>query len=295
MNHKKDIPLLSTQLLLDRGYSKKFIAKEVKQKRLLPLRKGLYVETQHWERLYPSERHLLQMKALSQRCDYVFTHESAALALGLPVLRVPRELHIMALPHSRGQVKGAKKHYYSQQPATQEILGITLTTAVHTVVDCAKSLPLADALCIADGALHLKQLTHAQAFAALNEVTGRGARSCRRVAELMSALAESPGETLTRIALIQAGIDFVEQQWIQTASGSFRADFLIQGFKLLLEFDGDVKYRDNAERSVLAERKRERALQNEGWTVIRVEWRDVQDPGRVAFMVRQGMYRASRY
>jgi hypothetical protein len=49
--------------------------------------------------------------------------------------------------------------------------------------------------------------------------------------------------------------------------------------KIGLEFDGDVKYfafGPTAE-ALVRERKRERALIEEGWILLRVEWRDLFD------------------
>lgn len=292
MNSIKGTTIFTTQLLLDQGYSQQAITRAAKAKKLLALRRGIYVENERWNSLYPSEKHLVRMQALATMSNYIFTHESAALALGLPVLDIPKSVHVQALPTSRGKVAGVQKHYYGQAPEVVKVAGLRVTSPVQTLVDCAKTLPLVAALCIADGALHRQLLTQHQAREALLNAQGKGVRACRRVAELMSPLAESPGETLTRFALIQAGFEFVEQFWVYTSAGSFRADFMIKGLKLIIEFDGDVKYRDSTEQAVLAERKRERALQNEGWVVVRLEWKDVQNPAVVEKLVRQGVQRA---
>lgn len=292
MNAVRGTTIFTTQKLLDTGYSQKAISRAVKQKKLLPLRRSIYVETERWNSLYPSEKHLVQMQALAQLSNYVFTHESAALALGLPLLAVPQNIQVQALPASRGRVVGVQKHYYGQAPEIVKVMGLRVTSPAQTLVDCSKKLSPVAALCIADGALHRQILTQQQAQSALLSAQGRGVRSCRRVAELMSPLAESPGETLTRFALVQAGFDFIEQFWVYTSAGNFRADFVIRGFKLIIEFDGDVKYSNNVGQALLAERKRERALQNEGWTIVRLEWKDVQDSDRVAEMVRTALGRA---
>lgn len=284
--------ILTTQILLDSGRTKNSISQALKDGELVRLRRGIFVETAHWNSLYPSEKHLLRMQALAAVSDYVFTHESAALAHGMPVLSVPNAIHLYSSPGGRGQIAGAQKHFFKSRPATSQVAGLTVTTAARTVVDCAKTLRLSEALCIADGALFRHLVAPAELQSALVEASGRGVRTCRRVAELMSAQAESPGETLTRLALIQSGIEFTEQYWIYGDHPLYRADFTVDGYMLIIEFDRDIKFRDNSQQAVLAERKRERALQNAGWAVVRLEWKDVQNPERVAALVRAGMQRA---
>lgn len=290
----KPPPILTTQILLDRGRSKNAIAQALKDGELVRLRRGAYVDASSWSSLYPSDKHLTQMKALALLGQYIFTHESAALAHGLPVLTIPRKIHLSALGNGKGAIAGTHRHCFDAPPETVQVAGLTVTTAARTVVDCAKTLSLPEALCIADGALFRHLVTPTDLASALVSASGRGVRTCRRVAELMSALAESPGETLTRLGLVQAGIGFTEQYWIYGDHPPYRADFTIDGYMLIIEFDGDIKFRDNSQQAVLAERKRERALQNEGWTVVRLEWKDVRNPGRVAALVRAGMKRAHR-
>lgn len=284
--------LRTTQDLLDQGYSHNTIGSNLRNRTLTALRRGIYVDTEDWTALYPSDKHLLKIQALALQGNYAFTHASAALLLGFPLLNVPSEVQIYAGTTSRAKVQGANKHFYRIPPETMQHHGKKVTTPKQTLIDCTKTLTLNEALCIADSILHQQALTPDAAHRALTTATGRGSRQCRRVAELMSPLSESPGETLTRLELIKAGIPFTEQFPIETEGVRYRADFAIDGYMIILEFDGDIKYRNDPTHAVLAERKRERALQNLGWTVIRVEWRHLQEPGRVAQMVRDAMRRA---
>ena len=58
-------------------------------------------------------------------------------------------------------------------------------------------------------------------------------------------------------------------------------NFAWRAFRLILEFDGDTKYFDQAqttEQALLEERERENALIEEGWRIIRVKWKHLNSP-----------------
>jgi very-short-patch-repair endonuclease len=70
-------------------------------------------------------------------------------------------------------------------------------------------------------------------------------------------------------------------QWeIPTASGLFRADFADVEARIIIEFDGAGKYTDYrpTEQVLLAERRRENALIEEGWLVLRLNWKHLDRP-----------------
>ncbi|MEK8228182.1 hypothetical protein NKG05_22080 [Oerskovia sp. M15] len=69
----------------------------------------------------------------------------------------------------------------------------------------------------------------------------------------------------------------------------FRLDLAWPELRLGLEFDGSVKYSggmgDPTER-LLAEKRREDALREAGWTILRVTWEDLGDPERLVGRLR---------
>ncbi|MBF0807805.1 hypothetical protein E4U03_04130 [Rothia nasimurium] len=94
----------------------------------------------------------------------------------------------------------------------------------------------------------------------------------------MSPYAESPGETLLRLILIDAGLPEPAEQVEVTVSGlRFRLDLAYPNQMVALEFDGEVKYESFGPRqdSEWSERRRESLLQNSGWTVRRYRWVDL--------------------
>lgn len=117
-----------------------------------------------------------------------------------------------------------------------------------------------------------------------------GLRLFRRALEVCHGRCETPGEVLTKVALLDAGLQFHEQAEIFAPGTDIepptfiaRVDFLIPSAQLIVEFDGRLKYSrsrvapTNAEQSqiITDEIYRERALREVGYDVIRVSWDDV--------------------
>jgi very-short-patch-repair endonuclease len=64
---------------------------------------------------------------------------------------------------------------------------------------------------------------------------------------------------------------------VESRAGRHRLDFAWKKQKLALEFDGRTKYFDygDTDEALFQERRREKALMEEGWRFIRIEWRDL--------------------
>jgi very-short-patch-repair endonuclease len=73
------------------------------------------------------------------------------------------------------------------------------------------------------------------------------------------------------------GFDVEPQVEVVAEGRTYRADFRIVGTRVLVEFDGAVKY--GTDRRVLFEEKRrEDALRRQGWVVVRIVWDELEDP-----------------
>ena len=105
-----------------------------------------------------------------------------------------------------------------------------------------------------------------------------------------SALSESAGESLVRAGIAMLGFSPpVEQPEIAVAGRHFRPDFLWPSLRLILEFDGELKYWGADEASVRRnEKERQQLLIQEGFTVQRVTWAQADDLHRL----RQILYSA---
>ncbi|WP_051510434.1 type IV toxin-antitoxin system AbiEi family antitoxin domain-containing protein [Intrasporangium oryzae] len=101
---------------------------------------------------------------------------------------------------------------------------------------------------------------------------------------------ESPGETRAAFLLRALGFGLDPQHEVQCEGRLYRADFRIRGTRVLVEFDGAVKYANP--RDLFEEKQREDALRRAGWTVVRLVWADLDHPDRVRARVLDAIARA---
>ncbi len=155
--------------------------------------------------------------------------------------------------------------------------GLWVTSVLRTVVDCAGLLQPDALVCLLDDALHRGLLGRAALEAALaSRAWCAGAVALRTAVGLADARAESPAETLLRLAVLPALPDLVPQVRVRDRSGRVvaRLDLGSQALRLGLEADGR---RGHAGGSMVAkDRRRDRATEAQGWRTERFTWFDVR-------------------
>jgi hypothetical protein len=145
-----------------------------------------------------------------------------------------------------------------------------------------------DALVAADAALHRCLMTTADLSAAVDRVRGHPrVAAVRRVLRMADGRAESPGESVLRRILVDAGISVTPQLTVHDGPVSWRADLVVDGTPVLVEFDGLVKY--GGPDDLVAEKRREDRLRALGYVLVRVTWADLRHPDRVVAEVRRAM------
>lgn len=266
--------ILTTTTLTKQGYSDSRILQESRAKKLLRLRKGIYVRSDFWNRQTPWDKHLLHIAGMWKiRPTSVFSHTSAAAIYGLPV-PYNHPVHIYVPRTSGGAIRDVKIHQRQEIPTFHLDEKIMCTDLVRTVQDCARILDFSAAVALADGALQRFPQQEAELRQTLQETRGRNSRKARGVAQVMSALSESPGESYTRVILNEMELKYTEQVEIVVEGKRYRCDFMLDNYPIIIEFDGRLKLTDfGATDTVLEkERSREKDLQNAGWYVFRVGW-----------------------
>lgn len=183
----------------------------------------------------------------------------------------------LPLPHP-GQSDDKLHHL----PLRVEPLGACL-------VDTLPRLPFADATVALEAVMSRFRKPAPLASPELLELVEDGIKSQRKrryltqLLQFASSLSESPGESLTRVRLHELGIVQPDQQVELEADGKrFRVDFLWEKAKVILEFDGWMKYRNHAssfDQTHKQEKLREDALRSLGYSVLRVYWEDLMEPG----------------
>lgn len=148
---------------------------------------------------------------------------------------------------------------------------VPVTTPLRTAVDLACVLERRDAMAALDAFRRLHGVSRG-ALATLARRRFRGRRGivqARFLIEHSDARAESPRESWTRIAIIDAGLPAPEPQvWI-TVEGvpTYRIDLAYRRKRIAIEYDG---YEDHQadEESIRATAERREWLRAHGWNVI---------------------------
>lgn len=174
--------------------------------------------------------------------------------------------------------------------------GIPVTAPGRTLVDLGRTRPLVGGVVAADALLHAGVCSLDGAMPALAAATGlRGVRRARQVLALADAGAESPMETRIRLVLVLAGLPKPTAQYVvRDRAGRFvaRVDLAYPAARLVVEYDGRDSHLEPA--AFLCERRRQNALVQLGWTVLRYTAPDVYGcPGRIVAGVRTALLRAA--
>jgi very-short-patch-repair endonuclease len=117
----------------------------------------------------------------------------------------------------------------------------------------------------------------------------------RQVVRLADARSESVGESRTRLLLKAIGFQPKPQVEIRDAQGRLagRVDFLLAPERIIIEFDGLMKYAgSNGREALAAEKSREDRLRALGYEFVRLTWSDLSRPATVERLMQQAIARA---
>lgn len=264
---------------------------------LTRIRPGVYADTADWNNLAPVEQHLLMARTVYERTEVSpvwLSHVSAATAHGLPVLgEWPKPIHV-TYRRSKGTRRqtGLIWHHASSEPPAALHLGLPLTSVPRTVADLARWYGADAGIIAADHALRLGLCDLDDLHSVLPDLRKhKGVARARWVAGFANGLAESPGESLSRVRIATAGVPTPQQQVAIYDDDGFigRADFYWREFNAIGEFDGAIKYTSDslqpgtpASKILHEEKRREDRFRRRGIQVIRWGWSDLWDQARFA-------------
>lgn len=238
------------------------------------IRKGVYApdDLSPWEVYEQLCRAVLA--AVSDRA--VLTGPAAAFARGLPLVgEPPATVHLRGLLRGR---YGRDVHVVSADAGSAQLHGGWPVTDPETMLlDCCRYLSARDALIVADAAAHAGLVSGASLAAAAGRWRGvQGVRTLRRIVAGVDPACESPGETWTRMVLTELGYAVRSQVVVRDGDFAARLDFLIEGSRVVVEFDGAMKYEHPA--AFQSEKNRQARLEALGYRLIRVTWEQLADP-----------------
>ena len=118
--------------------------------------------------------------------------------------------------------------------------GLRVVDPVTATIGSVRDTDFAEAMVIAESALRsFPELTHTELHDSLMAVRrSRGSKNAHRVAAAMSSLSASPAETLARVALLNLGLEPVQQYQISTPLQTFRAGAALVEHGVVVEVVG---------------------------------------------------------
>ncbi len=167
----------------------------------------------------------------------------------------------------RDECKGSRRDLATED--VMDLVGVQVTTPLRTALDLGCNLSRPAALATLDAFLHAGYFN---AVALHNEVRRfrrrRGVVQLRQLIRIVDPKAESPGESWTRLAILDAGLPAPDSQYVVVVNGAelFRLDLAYWRHRICVEYDG-VQFHDTPEARAYDEMRR-RWLREHGWTVI---------------------------
>jgi hypothetical protein len=271
------------------------------------VRRGAYVDGELPDRASARHRLLIAATMAGLRLPGVVSHQSAAVLLGMPLWDVPLDrVHITRTPPAWNDNSRFLCCHVARLRDDEVVLvdGVPVTGPVRTALDVARSLSHEAAVVMLDAALHGGLLSAAGLRDRLPDLLGvPGSRAAARAIAAADGRSESVGESRSRIALHRLGLPPSDLQLeVRTVGGRLiaRTDFAWTGPRLVGEFDGRIKYgrllrpgQDPGD-AVFEEKRREDAIRDEGWGVVRWTWSDISRPERLGPRVRRALDRGAR-
>lgn len=284
-------------MILDREVAAGVVQRNLRTGAWIRVRRGAFTPTRELtDEQYGRARQLALAHAaatLRQSApDAVLSHDTAALVRGLPLLDLPGRTHLVQEGRRAGNAADdVVRHHRAHAPSErEEVHGLAVTPMARTVVDCACALGVRAGLVVADAALAAGLDRQECAEIVADSPGMRGIRAARAVVDLADDGAESPGETIARWTLLHAGLPCPETQVaVETHLGVFWLDLGWPQWRLGVEYDGTGKYLDTPRATVLAEKRRQEAIEEAGWRLIRVTSADLRVPLTLAARVRRAL------
>lgn len=276
---------------------------------LLRVLRGVYAEPTSATEPWAAALHLLLCRAAAVHAlrpgEHWFSHRTAAALWGCALDVVPTTVDVTAPVTRRSSSARARvgvvEHWTADAGRAAEVtdlLDLPITTLARTLVDCASTLPGRSGLVLVDSGLRAGADPDELRRVLAGSTGQRGVRRARIVVERADDRAESAGESLVRWHLLAQGLPAPEPQVaIGTRLGLRWVDLGWRDEQVAVEFDGRVKYGADgrtAAAAVFEEKRRQDALEEAGWRVLRVTWADLRDPPALASRVRRALRSAAR-
>ena len=232
------------------------------------------------------------LAAAARNPGSVIAFDSAAIVNGLPLWSGTPDVVTLAGPNpARTGIRGGVRMRKLDVPGAHLSPDAPVTTPSRTWVDLARTASVADALSAGDAGLRSRAVTMPSIRRVMAECSGlRGMPHAQLVFEHLSARRESPLESASwayflahHIELPETQVDIVDDRGVFVG----RVDFHWPRIHLIGECDGRMKYDDP--KAGYAEKRREDALRELGYRVVRWGAGDLRGPRLAASLRARGL------
>ena len=292
-----------TAELLEQGLNARAISTLVRSGQLVRIRRGCYARGDWWNGLTEPDRRRQRVYGhahgtlTTSAGSFVYSHTSAAALRRLHLWNVDDTVHLTQPGRPSGISHGYGVAAHTGTINRRELSlvdGLPCSSLERTVVDCCMMFNVRQAVILVDHAARLGAdvpLLRERCAA----LAGRnGVVALRTALDLVDPRSESAGESLTRELIHRLKLPTPDLQFpVYTASGTYRLDFAWPARKVALEFDGKSKYFDfhPTDEVIYNERQREKALTEDGWIVLRIEWKHLFSEAEFKYRVLRAFAR----
>lgn len=240
---------------------------------------------------------------------HTLSHQSALMIHGLPTFGDVTVVHLCRTDGVRGR---RQQEIFVHQPIDEEwvevVDGIRVVVPVMAALQVAAADGVEAGVVCLDGVLRRAEeldrdtvgRRHGPARAEVDRQIARALqqgfpnaqRLVQQVVDQADGRSESVGESRSRCLLHTLGLGPCIPQFV-VRDGSVvigRVDLKLEGWPVLIEFDGKGKYVE--QQVLLEEKRREDALRALGYEVVRLTWSDLERPGLVKRKVLAALARA---
>lgn len=255
--------------------------------------RGTYLVNANLDGINPRERQL-RSALLALGADAVAVLQTVARLWHIDGVPPNSELPHVSRPRAsrRSHRPGVRVHHFALPHDHVTVFnGMAVTNPVRTVANLMCKLSRAEAIALADSALNRQLISPLELRNMLRALPRRPGRTAAlKWLDLVDGRAESPLETRVRLDCADHGVAPDELQYpIIGADNRLLgyADMAWKGHRVVAEADGAAPHSEPV--PLFRDRQRQNRFVLAGWTVLRFTWRDIQQPGAVASVVRRAL------
>jgi hypothetical protein len=257
------------------GLTRHRLARLLKQGVLLDAGHGVYAPATATSDPVRAHANLVHEAQLASTRQWYAARRSAALLMGLPLIgRPPARAQLVRDGSQRGAHGRDRDLRVSPLPSEDrwELEGISLCSPARTVIDIARAESFRNGVVVADAAVR-RGIDVADLSAVLKRMRRwPGVARARSVVRFTDGRAESPGESLVRVACLVEQLPIPEPQVEVWFWGRFvaRVDLMVGESLLAVESDGAIKFNEPLVLPALISRQEQ--LRYAGVDVLRTNW-----------------------